>query len=124
MTDMNQAPDASSAGDASQDDGAVVTVCISMNASTGEYKVGLQPPPGAPDADDAGGGAEPGEGSPEEEAQDQDSYMKPARDINDALKQAKQLLEQPQTGDGSDSPFEQGFAQARGQALGGDTGGM
>lgn len=67
----------------------------------GQYSVGEQP---TAEAAVAVEGAD-AEGHPPE------ATMAPARDLNDALAQAKQLFEQPQTTDGGPSPFQQGFAK-------------
>lgn len=114
MSDITPAPGAQ-APDSPQGEGSEITVCITMNAATGEFSVGIEPPEAeAAAAAPAIPGGEPAPGA-EEEAEK--AYMKPARDIDDALRQAKQLLEQPQSADGGANPFEQGFAQARGTPL-------
>lgn len=118
MTDMTQAPAAPAApapgGDTTgQPAGDEITVCIEYSPSTGQYSVGLEPPEGADDTDDAAAGGAGGDGG--EEANEA-SYMQPAKDINDALRQAKQLLETPQGAGGQPSPFEQGFANVAGGA--------
>jgi hypothetical protein len=131
MTDIAPAP-ATEGTDSPQGEGSEITVCIEFNPVTGEYSVGIEPPEGAEaggeaegagdtDATAGAGAGVPG-GEADEEANEQ-SWMKPAKDINDALRQAKQLLEQPTSASGGPSPFEQGFAGARGTPIAGTPGG-
>jgi hypothetical protein len=95
--------------------GNEVTVCIELDTSTGQFTVGM-----LPQGQEEGGG----EGGADEEAEEA-QWMKPARDINDALKQAKQLLEEPQSAGGGPSPFESGFAKVSGSPdMGGTAGGL
>lgn len=116
MTDMTAAPPGAAppAPDASQ--GTTTTVCIACTTDAQgnmTYSVGIEPPE-APDT-----GAAPG---PDDEAAEQ-SAMQPAKDVNDALRQAKALLDQPQSADGGPSPFESAFANARGTPDMGSTAG-
>lgn len=128
MTDTSPAPQGT---DSPQGEGQEITVCIEFNPVTGEYSVGMEPPEGDEGAE-AGGEAEgatdtdataAGAGGEADEEANEKSWMQPAKDINDALRQAKQLLEQPQSAEGGPSPFEQGFAGARGTPVAGSPGG-
>lgn len=106
------------------------TICIELD-DDGTVSVGEEPPEAEVPEQSGAAPAEGAEAAPtgtaaaggEEEAEK--AYMKPAKNIDDALRQAKALLEQPQTTDGSQSPFEQGFAQAQGAPdMGGTAGGL
>lgn len=112
--------------------------CVKIEMDdAGNFSVGLDPDygkegaeaagatagaPGAPAAaaPDAGNPFAPaaapaGAAAPGEEQQE--APMQPARNLDDALKQAKALLEEP-TDENGNSPFEQGFASARGPMSG------
>jgi hypothetical protein len=95
------------------------TICISVN-DQGQFSVGTQP---AAASGPEVGAAETGTPAPAKqvpvggEPPEDDGakpYMQPAKSLEDALAQAKQMLEQPETQDGGPSPFEQGFAQSQG----------
>lgn len=111
MTDMTAAPPAAAPAPApEQGEGSEITVCIEFNPTTGAYSVGLEPP----EAPDATGSEGADAGADADSEANEDSWMKPAKDINDAFRQAKALLEQPQSADGGPSPFEQAFNNVRG----------
>lgn len=102
MSDMSAAPGAAqgqSQGQDSDDDSSTVSVEIELNTKTGEVKVGVEPPDGT-------------------EAGDDDSYLQPAKSIDDAIAQAKQLLHQAsgQQSPEDEAAFGQGYANvAQGQ---------
>lgn len=82
------------------------TVCIEMD-DDGTITVGLEP------ASEDQGGAEPPEDSKAEEDQEK-SWMSPAKDIDDALSTAKDLLTSDQAQQandqaGNNAAFEGGF---------------
>lgn len=96
-------------------------VCI--DSEGGQFSVGVEPEGGdaaapAPAGGDAAMAAVPADGGQGIPAPAGDSYMKPARSLDDALAQAKQLLMADQQDPQAEAAFQAGFAGAR------DTSGM
>lgn len=100
---------------------AEITVCIEFDDATGQYSVGMEPPepPEAPMPPDGSAppppaGQAPGMqdlAKPPVPGGDDDSYMQPAKSLDDALAQARMLLRQAMPADG-------------GAVMGGEPGGM
>ncbi|HXN15895.1 MAG TPA: hypothetical protein VN878_05930 [Usitatibacter sp.] len=125
MTDMTPAPDAG-AGPAPTDANAAQTpvdddqgesqereVCISYNPATGEVKVGLEPP--EQEQGEAPGAAGAG-GAPGGEEESEDEWMKPAKNLADALSIAKDLLTSGQAQDAeSEAAFTKGYDSQSGR---------
>lgn len=84
MQDQEQPGDTEGGADQEANE---VTVCVTLNTQTGQFTVGLQPPDN-PDGS-------------EETEESEDDGMKPAKDIDDALRTAKTLLE---SGGKADTP--------------------
>lgn len=119
---------------------AEITVCIEFDDATGQYSVGMEPPE-APDAamspDGSAPPAPPPAGqapgmqdlakppAPGDEEAGEAAYMKPARNLDDALAQARMLLRQAMPvggavmggepgGMGAQSAADAAFASRRG----------
>lgn len=99
MSDMSAAPPADDQGQPQDDDANEVCVRIELNTQTGEIKVGME-------SDNDQG--------PEDEAAE-DANMQPARNIDDAMRMAKDLLESGGESKPEDNQaFEQGYTNVRG----------
>lgn len=99
MTDMSMAPQ----DDNESDEGAEICVKIELDTKTGEVTVGVEPP-----------GYKEAEGSAADE-QAEESFMKPAKSVDDALSIAKDLLTNPNVKGAQDGQaFEQGYQSIRG----------
>lgn len=117
---------------------AEITVCISLDDQTGQYSVGMEPPE-PPDSPMPPDGSAPPAPSPAGQASgmqdlakppapggdDDDSYMQPAKSLDDALAQARMLLRQAAPaggavmggepgGEGAQSAADAAFASRRG----------
>lgn len=78
----------------------------------GQYTVGTEAPAMLADGAEVGMPPEAG-AEPTAPAMDVQGGMKPAKDLDDALNQARTLLGAVQSTDGSPNPFQKGFAKVR-----------